>query len=169
MMNPVVKAPGYRRGRLEDDQRNVCNGGLGRGDKRDRGQRQRVDVRNRANGGHGRKHKGRKGLQVVRLDRLAVYSKDQVMASGTDGVSEMSEGVYEDACRLSCKRGAIRWYEMTGDSHLDRVGRVMAQLQKAKESDDGFGSVLGGPSPLELQLVAATAWNSRPTAGGSSS
>ena len=168
-MNPVLKAPGYRRGWIEDDQRNVCNGGLGRGDKRDRGQRQRVDVRNCANGGHGRKHKGSKGLQGVRLDRLAVYSKDQVMASGTDGVSEMSEGVYEEACRLCCKRASIRWYEMTGDSQFDRVGRVMAQLQKAKESDDGFGSVLGGPSPLELQRVAAIALNSRPTAGSSSS
>ena len=91
------------------------------------------------------------------------------MMSGIDGVLEVREGVYEEAYRLSGKRAVIPWHEMTGDSHLDRVGRVMAQLQKAKESDDGFGSVLGGPSPLELQLVAAIAWNSRPTAGSSSS
>ena len=107
MMNPVLKAPGNRRGRLEDDQRNVCNGGLGRGDKRGRGQRQRVDVRNRANGGPGRTHKGRKGLQVVRLDRPTPYSKDQVMASGIDRVPEMREEDYEEACRLSRKRAAF--------------------------------------------------------------
>ena len=47
----------------------MCNGGIGRVDKRDRGQRQRVDARNRANGGPGRTgplHTRRKGLQVVR-------------------------------------------------------------------------------------------------------
>ena len=168
MMKPVVVSPIYLRGRREDDQRNVCNGGCGRGDKRERGRRQRVDARNRANGGSGRIHKGRKGLQDVRLDRPVPYSKDHVMLSGIDGVSEISEGEYEEACRLSCKRAAIWLHEMTGDTHLDRVARVMVQRQKAKESEDALGRVLAGPSPLELQLFAGTAWNSRPTVGGSS-
>ena len=121
MTKPVVMSPVYLRGRREDDQRNVCNGGLGRGDKRDRGQRKRVDVRNCANGGPGRIHKHRKGLQVVRLNRPALNSKDQVMVSGIDRVSEMREGEYEEDRSLSCKCAASRWHEKTGESHQDRV------------------------------------------------
>ena len=155
MKNPVDKAPAFLRGRKQEDQRNVCHGGPGRGEQRDRGQRQRVDVRNRVHGGHGRNYKVRQGLQVGRYHRLASYSKDQVMVSGMDGVSEMMEGVYEEACRWSGKRAEMPWQEMTGHSHMDRVARVLAQRQKEKESDDVGGRVLVGPSPLELYFFAA--------------
>ena len=150
MKNPVDKAPAFLRGHKQGDQRNACHGGPGRGDQRDRGQRQRVDVRNRVHGGHGRIYKVRQGLQVGRYHRLASYSKDQVMVSGMDGVSEMMEGVYEEDCRWSGKCAEMPWHEMTGHIHIDRVARVLAQRQKEKESDDVGGRVLVGPSPLEL-------------------
>ena len=169
MMKPVVISPVYLRGRLEDDQRNVCNGGIGRVDKRSRGERQRVDERNRVQGGPGRAQEGRKGLQVVRLDRPAPYSRDQVMAWGIDRVPELSEEEYEEACRLCRKRVAIRLQEMTGDSHLRAVEREKEKRQKAKEFEDVCGRFNDGPSPLQLQIFAGTVCNSRLMGGGSSS
>ena len=167
MIKPVVISPVYLRGRLEDENRNVCNGGLGRVDERNRGHRH--DARNRVNGGPGRTREGRKCSQVVRLDRPAPYSRDQVMAWGIDRVPELSEEEYEEACRLSRKRVAIRLQEMTGDSHLRAVVRETEKRQKAKEVADVWGRFNDGPSPLQLQFFAGTACNSRLTGGGSSS
>ena len=169
MVKPVVQATGYGRGRRDYDQRNVCNGGSGRGDKRDRGQRQRVDVRNRVNGGHGRTQKGRQGVEVGRAYRLVEDMKGKKMESGIEGVSETRECVYDEARRVSGKRPEIPGNEKAGDSYSGRVARVLAQRQKVKESGDDWDRVLAGPSPLEVENCVGTAWNSRPLAGGSSS
>ena len=166
LVKPLVHATGYSRGRRDYDQRNVCNGGTGRGDKRDRGQRQRVDVRNRVNGGRGRTKKGMQGVQVGRAYRFMEDMKGKIMESGVDGVPETREEVCEEARRLSGKRPVIPGNEMAGYSYSGRVARLLAQREKAKETGDDGGEDLGGPSPLEVESCVGTTWNSRPTAGG---